>query len=107
MSKLKSIFFIIIFLLLFIGLNYYIGKRIFSGVSTIHKINNKIFWALFWFIAFSYIIYALLNSYFPKYLSSPIMYIGIYYMAISIYLLILFFITDILLIINKKFNFFP
>ena len=28
-------------------------------------------------------------------------------MAISIYLLILFFITDILLIINKKFNFFP
>lgn len=107
MGKFRGILFLIIFLLLFIGLNYYIGKRIFSGVSTIHKINNKIFWSLFWFISFSYVIYSLVNSYFPKYLSSPIMYIGIYYMAISIYLLIFFFITDIFLIVNKKFNFFP
>lgn len=90
MSTLKSILFIIIFLLIFIGLNYYMGKHIFSSVSNILKINNKVFWALFWFIAFSYIIYALLNKYFPKYLSSPIMYVGLYYMAISIYLLILF-----------------
>lgn len=107
MGKFRGILFLIIFLLFFVGLNYYVGKRIFSGVSTIHKINSKIFWSLFWFIAFSYIIYSLVNSYFPKYLSSPIMYIGIYYMAISIYLLIFFFITDIFLIINKKFNFFP
>ncbi|GAA0077074.1 metallophosphoesterase [Clostridium sp. CTA-5] len=107
MRNFKYIFFIIIFLLIFIVLNYYIGKRIFSTISNLHKINKKIFWILFWFIAFSYIVYALLNKYFPKYLSSPIMYIGIHYMAISIYLLILFFITDIFLIINKKFNFFP
>lgn len=107
MKNLKYVFFIIIFLLLFITLNYYIGKRTFSRLSDIHKINNKIFWALFWFTAFSYIIYGLLNRYFPKYLSNPIMYIGIYYMAMALYLLMLFAITDVFLIINKKFNFFP
>lgn len=107
MSVLKTILFVIVFFALFIGLNYYIGKRILSGISNIYKLNNKIFWGLFWFIAFSYIIYSLLNRYFPKYLSNPLMYIGIYYMAISIYVLILFFIIDIFLIINKKFNLFP
>lgn len=103
----KTILIIVIFLILFIGLNYYIGKRILSGISNIYKLNAKIFWCLFWFIAFSYIIYALLNRYFPKYLSNPLMYIGVYYMAISIYVLILFFLIDIFLIINKKFNLFP
>lgn len=107
MSVFKTILFLIIFFALFIGLNYYIGKRLFSSISNIYKLNNKIFWGLFWFIAFSYIIYALLNRYFPKYLSNPLMYIGVYYMAISIYVLILFFIIDIFLIINKKFNLFP
>lgn len=104
---LKSILFIIIFLLIFIGINYYIGKRILSRVSSIHRSNKIIFWTLFWFIAFSYIIYALVNNHFPKYLSSPLMYIGIYYMGISIYLLMLFLFIDIFLIVNKKFNFFP
>lgn len=107
MHNIKALFFILIFLLLFTALNYYMGKHIFLSVSSIYKINNKVFWTLFWFIAFSYIIYGLLNKYFPKSLSSPIMYIGIYYMGIAIYLLMIFFSTDLFLILNKKLNLFP
>ncbi|SHI63447.1 hypothetical protein SAMN02745163_00529 [Clostridium cavendishii DSM 21758] len=107
MNTFENICILILIFITFISLNYYMGKRIFLRISNIYKINSKIFWTLFWLIAFSYIIYSLLNKYFPKALSSPLMYIGIYYMAISIYLLIIFAITDIFLILNRKLNFFP
>lgn len=106
-TNIKTIFFIVIALSIFMSLNYYMGKRMLSGFQSVYKINSKIFWILFWIVAFSYILYGALNKYFPKYLSSPLMYIGIYYMAIAAYLFITVLLIDLVTLLNSKLHFIP
>ncbi len=52
----KEILFSVVFIGLYISLNYYVGTRFLKGINSFYNINEMIFWIGFWLIAFSYII---------------------------------------------------
>ena len=103
----KIILFILIFLSIFIGINYYIGKRVAAALQSIRPLNIKIFWIIFWIIAFSYIINTLLKSFLPSFMLSPLLYIGSYYIALMAYLILIIPIIDAIKFVNSKFYFLP
>lgn len=103
----KIILFILVFLSFFIGINYYIGKRIALGLQSIRQLNIKVFWIIFWMIAFSYIINILLKSFLPSIILNPLLYIGSYYIALMAYLIIIIPIIDAIKLVNSKFYFIP
>lgn len=106
--KIYIIIFIILFLVIYGGLNYYIGVSILNSLGKYISFNNtKIYWSIFWFISTSYIIFQLLGKFLPNFISSTLNYIGIYWMAIMFYLILILPILDILRLLNNKFRFLP
>lgn len=72
-----------------------------------YTVNTKMFWTVFWIIAFAYIVNQIAGSYLPRFVSTPILYIGIYYMAIVSYLMLIFPIIDTVRFADKKYAFLP
>ncbi|MBL4931289.1 metallophosphoesterase [Clostridium paridis] len=98
---------IIFALALYVIINYYIGLRGIQLVQLLNKsINTKVLWIIFWFSAFSYIFSMALPKILPKTIIGGLDYIGSYYMAIMMYLLIILPIVDILRILNGKLGIF-
>jgi len=87
--------------------NYYIGKRLFERIQYRYTFNSKFFWGIFWVIAFSYVVSALVGTYLPQYIGNTFLYIGIYYFAIASYLVIIFPLIDMVKIFNKRLGFLP
>ncbi|GIM28300.1 phosphohydrolase [Clostridium polyendosporum] len=105
--KLKVIIFISIFFIFYLLINYYIGFKVFTGISLKYTLNSKVFWIFFWFISLAYIMSRLLISYLPGAILSVFTLIGVYWLAILFYLLLIFPFIDLVRAINKKLNFIP
>jgi len=71
-------------------------------MSKMTPINSKIFWIVFWFIAFSYVITKVFYNYLPSNINNILNYIGVYWMGIMLYLLLVFPLIDIFRLINNK-----
>jgi predicted MPP superfamily phosphohydrolase len=107
----ENIFYRILTILLFLtviavygGINYYIGKRIWSGsFRHVSFINNKLFWVVYWVIVMSYIAAALLRKY-PSGIVSLLEMVGAVWMGMLFYLFIMFLFIDIVRLVLRKIN---
>jgi uncharacterized protein len=99
---------IIISILIFGGVNYYIGLRGWQGVgSLIPFLNNKVYWIMFWVIALSFILARLSGRFLPASVGYYLDLVGGYWMAAMLYLLIILPIVDIIKLIKRRVNFIP
>jgi uncharacterized protein len=99
---------IIISILIFGGVNYYIGLRGWQGVgSLIPFLNNKVYWIMFWVTALSFILARLSGRFLPASVGYYLDLIGGYWMAAMLYLLIILPIVDIIKLIKRRVNFIP
>jgi uncharacterized protein len=99
---------IIISILIFGGVNYYIGLRGWQGVgSLIPFLNNKVYWIVFWIIALSFILARLSGRFLPAYVGYYLDLIGGYWMAAMLYLLIVLPVVDIIKVVKRRVNFIP
>lgn len=105
--RLKVIIFIIIFFTFYLLANYYVGLKVFTGVSLKYALNSKVFWIFFWFVSLAYVISRLLANHLPVPILDVFTLIGSYWLAILFYLLLIFPFIDLVRVINKKLNFIP
>ncbi|WP_160677781.1 metallophosphoesterase [Clostridium sp. C8-1-8] len=87
--------------------NYYIGTRIFKGLANSFTINSVFYWSIFWLIAIAYIITMILGNYISGKIFDVFNLIGVYWLAILFYLIILFPVIDLIAFINRRYNFIP
>lgn len=107
MNKLMLLF-AFIFLLVYGGINYYIGLRGWQSFGIhISFLNNKVYWVIILLVATAYIISMLLASYIPSMLLNTLNIVGSYWMGIIFYLLLILPIVDLIKFINKKIPFIP
>lgn len=96
------------FILIFGGVNYYIGLRSWQGVARhIPFFNNKAYWIIFWLIALSFILARIGSRFLPSSIENLLSFIGSYWMVIMLYLLIILPIIDILRFSGKRLSFIP
>jgi predicted MPP superfamily phosphohydrolase len=98
----------IVFLAIFGLLNYYIGLRVWqTAFSKVAFFNGRLYWILFWLIAFSYILARGAERFLPGAVSDYLNLIGGYWMAAMLYFLLILPAADIIKLIYKKFGFIP
>lgn len=102
-SKLLFYLFIIAFISVYGAINYYIGKKIWRGIfSHISFIKSKVYWAIHWTIAFSYIIAELLRKY-PNKVVLFLEFVGSIWLGMLFYIFIVLIFIDLVKLILKKF----
>lgn len=89
---------------IYLLLNYYIGKRIFQGMSTFIYIGEAIYWCVFWLVALAYIISKLFDKYLNSKLNNLFDLLGSYWLVSLLYLIIVFPMIDLALLLNSKLN---
>lgn len=108
MNSMLTFLFIGVFLLIYGAINYYIGLRgwqyLFSYISIL---SNKVYWVVYWCIAFSYILVRIGYGVMPKFIALPLTYIGTYWMAAMFYLLQIIVLLDIIRIVLKRLDISP
>ena len=95
----SGIIFGVIFIIFFYGgTNFYIGRRIFQWLSLLFQnINGTIYAGIYLFIALSLIIGYLPL---PSIIKGIMRWIGAHWMGIFVYLLILFFMSDLVILLG-------
>lgn len=98
----------IVFIAIFGLTNYYIGVRVWQGVgSKITFLNNKVYWVVFWAVAFSYVLARGGEKFLPASIGNYLNIIGGYWMAAMLYFLLTLPIVDIIRLTDKRFAFMP
>lgn len=96
------------FILIFGGVNYYIGIRSWQAIGNlIPFLNKKVYWIIFWVIALSFILARVGNKFLPSSIERLLSLIGNYWMVVMLYLIIILPIVDIIRFIGKRANFIP
>lgn len=101
-----NIVLLILMIFLYTMLWYYVGKK-GSKILFYEKSSSKVYWTLFWFVAFSFILSAILRSTISvnNKLIGGFTTVGAVSMALFFYLIILFPLTDIMKFIFNKFGY--
>lgn len=102
--KKKYVAILLVVLSIYLILNYYIGKRIFQGVSTFLYIGEAIYWGVFWTVASTYLVSKLFDKYLNSKLNNIFDLLGSYWLVILLYLIIVFPMVDLVLLLNNKLN---
>lgn len=98
MSKVGAIFAIIFIISFYGGTNYYIGRRIFQGLSFLFPhMNANMYTGIYIFIALSVIIGILPL---PSGIKGILSWIGSHWMGIFVYLLLLFLVADLVILLG-------
>lgn len=93
--KVLTVLFFIVAVVLYGGLNYYLGKRVWLGLFRhISFVNKKAYWVIYWLIVLSYVVSAVLRNYPGKFLSF-LELVGSIWMGLMFYLFIAFLIIDL------------
>jgi predicted MPP superfamily phosphohydrolase len=100
--KIKYGAIILLVLSIYLILNYYVGKRIFQGMSTILNVVQPVYWLVFWSVALTYIISKLFEKYLSAKLNNIFDLVGSYWIVCLLYSLIIFPLIDLILGINNK-----
>lgn len=101
-----NIVLLILMIFLYTRLWYYVGKK-GSKILFYEKASSKIYWTVFWFLAFSFILSAILRSTISvnNKLIGGLTTVGAVSTALFFYLIILFPLTDIIKFIFNKFGY--
>lgn len=100
--KIKYGLAILVVSLMYLLLNYYVGKRIFQGMSTIINVVQPIYWFVFWVVALTYIISKTFEKNMSDRLNSLFDLVGSYWMVCLLYSLIIFPLIDLIFFLNNK-----
>lgn len=101
--KLLYYLFLIAFISVYGLVNYYIGKKIWKGTfSRVPFIKSKVYWGIYWIIAFSYIIAKLLRKH-PNKVVFFLEFIGSIWLGMLFYIFIVLIFIDLVKLILKKF----
>lgn len=99
MKRLGIVFFIIFVFSLYGGANYYVGKKIYQGLSYFSRnINVKIYTIVFALIALSVFIATLPM---PLETKRIISWVSYHWMGVFVYLLLFFLLSDLVLFLGK------
>lgn len=96
----------ILILLLFLVVNVYVYRRIWIAMPP-KKTMRVSFFIVVFFTLFSFILASLIGEFLPIPITSFLYTIGSSWMLISIYFVLAFLFQDIVLLVNKVFNFVP
>lgn len=100
--------FILVFTLLYGGINYYIGLRGWQNVGCyIPFLNKWVYWIVFWVIALSYIAGRIGRSYLPGFIGNNLTLAGSFWMAAMLYFILILFLMDLVRLSDKYFRFLP
>lgn len=101
-------FFIFIAITLFIGINYYIGLRGWQTIGSIIPIvNSKAYWIFFWMLAASYVVARIGDKFLPEGISNFIAIVGAYWMAATLYFILIIPFVDVVRFVGKRAKFVP
>jgi len=100
------IIFLLVALSIYSLINFYIIRRGWQALSGKETLRN-IFLAVFLFLALSYPAARFAERLHRGSLSEVLVFIGAFYLALMVYLLLLVFLVDIVRLGNKIFHFFP
>jgi predicted MPP superfamily phosphohydrolase len=99
---------VIISIVIFGAANYYIGLRGWQKVGNLLPfMNNKVYWAIFWVLALSYVAARIGEKYIPGRIEGYLNLIGAYWMAAMLYFLIILPVIDITAFAGRKLTFIP
>jgi uncharacterized protein len=99
---------LVVAILIFGGVNYYIGIKGWRGVgSLVPFLNSKVYWIIFWVIALSYILARVGERFLPSTIGNYLNLIGGYWMAAMLYLLIILPVVDIIKFARRRVGFMP
>ncbi|SHE37784.1 metallophosphoesterase [Caloramator proteoclasticus] len=91
------VFFILITIVVYGLGNYYLGLRMFRNIKRIMPfLSAKLYWVVIIFLSLSFILERFLRKYLSKNLNYIISLLGSYYIAVLFYVMIAFFLVDIL-----------
>lgn len=101
-------FIMLVSILIFAGLNYYIGLRGWQNVASfIPFLNNKVYWILFWILALSYVFVRLGGRYIPGRIEAYLNIVGAYWMAAMLYFVIILPIADLVRFTGSRAKYIP
>jgi predicted MPP superfamily phosphohydrolase len=96
--KPRFIVIIVLILMIFSGMNYYIGEQskiYLTQMFDVH-LNAVVYWLCFWFLAYSYIIARLGARWMPKEVSQFLKIVGSYWFAVMTYGVLLLPMIDLI-----------
>lgn len=102
---------IVLFIIAIFGVyalsNYYIGTRIYKGIAVKFPVNSILFWGIFWIVAVAYIVTMILGNYVSGKIFDIFNLIGVYWIGIFFYLIIILPVVDIIALVNRRYSFIP
>lgn len=99
------ILYIGLFILMFVGLNFYLGTRVLQLINIFHHINHYVYWIIFWVIALSYVVSKIGRRFLPENLVEGLNLLGSYWLATMFFTLGISLLVDLFRLINGRFNF--
>lgn len=100
--------FLTTFLLIFAGLNFYIGMRGWQAFGRLVPAGyGPVYWIIFAFLAFSYLIGRFATQYLPDRLSSGLTVVGSYWLAAMDFFVLAVLFIDLLRLADHYFHFLP
>lgn len=106
--RIQTILFLTIFVLIFGGLNYYIGIRGWQAFGKLIPAGyGPVYWIGFTFLAFSYLIGRLAMQYIPGSLSAGLTVLGSYWLAVMNFLVLALVLVDLLRLADRWLHFLP
>ncbi|MDR3289627.1 MAG: metallophosphoesterase [Peptococcaceae bacterium] len=99
---------VLVALVLYGGLNYYVGLRGWQIlVGFLPLLNSKVYWVLFWLIAFSYIIGQLSGSFLPETIRRIFSVAGAYWLGVLFYSFLLLLALDVVRLAARVLHLWP
>jgi hypothetical protein len=94
--------------LIYGGLNYYIGIRGWQALfSYVPGLIPKVYWPIFWLLSLSYLLSRFSQKLLPALLYEGLIRIGVYWLAVMFYLLIVLMAIDVFRLLNSFLLFVP
>lgn len=101
--------FLALFLALYAGVNYYVGRRAWQWLRSIasRPLSRLLYWSTFWLLALAYFLARFVSAWLPMVLADLLMYIGGYWMAMLVYAVPLLLLIDLVRLANRWIRFAP
>jgi len=96
-----------LFLLLYAGLNFYLGIRCLEALGSYLSTWDAVYWGLIIFLASAYFLGLVINRKAPGKLSDALVWIGAYYIGFFFYGLLTVLLIDVLRCVDKIVPFIP
>lgn len=101
------ILFFIIFFSLNLLVNYYLYRRATQAFQIKSQFHRKIFFVIFWFVAFSYPIARSMSNVMNNFIYDIILWIGSFWFAFMLYFVLLLLLIDLIRLLHKYFSLLP